>query len=141
MVSLLGIHHFALSVSDLDASIAWYRDHLGFALERRFGFPEARTEIAHVVSASGIRIELLWTEGSTENPDQGLDAFGAISHQGAKHIGILVEDVDAACEELRSHGVTILHEPVSVEPAGVRNFWVLDNEGHHIEFNEWLKRP
>lgn len=138
MVNLAGIHHFALSVANLDESIAWYSRVLGFALERRFGFPEPKTEIAHLRSPVGIRLELLWQPGSHPSPDAGLDAFGAIKNQGAKHVGLLVDDLDAAFVDLKDRGVTVLHEPVAVPPAGVRNFWILDNSGNQIEFNEPL---
>lgn len=138
MVKLLGVHHFALSVADIGASIEWYRDNLGFTVERQFSFPELQTEIAHLISPAGIRVELLCQAGSKKGPDDGRDAFGAISTQGAKHIGLTVENVDATYAALKTQGITILHEPLTVEMAGVRNFWILDNEGHHIEFNEPL---
>lgn len=35
MATLKGIHHVALSVKDLDASIAWYTDILGLSVEFR----------------------------------------------------------------------------------------------------------
>jgi len=138
MLNLRGIHHFALSVANLDESIQWYSQWLGFTLERRFGFAELQTEIAHLVSPGGIRLELLWQVGSHSSPDTGKDAFGAIATQGAKHIGLLVDNLDEVYQELKGHGATILHEPVTVEKAGVRNFWILDNSGNQLEINEQL---
>jgi hypothetical protein len=32
-----------------------------------------------------------------------------------------------------------LHAPITIEPAGVRNFWILDNAGNQLEFNELLR--
>jgi glyoxylase I family protein len=29
MATITGVHHLALTVSDLERSVAWYRDHLG----------------------------------------------------------------------------------------------------------------
>lgn len=137
-MELRQFHHFALVVADVDASTRWYGDVLGFALERRFGFAEAGVEIAHVVSTAGIRLELIQQTGSAPSPDVGQDAFGALRTQGAKHVGLLVDDADAALAELRAKGVEVVHEVTTVEPAGVRNFWVRDNSGNLIEFNEWL---
>jgi catechol 2,3-dioxygenase-like lactoylglutathione lyase family enzyme len=138
-MELRGFHHFALVVPDVDASAQWYVETLGFALERRFGFPDARVEIAHVVSTTGIRLELIQQVGSAASPDVGQDAFGALRTQGAKHVGLLVDDAASALAELRAKGVEVVHEVTTVEPAGVRNFWVRDNAGHLIEFNEWLR--
>jgi catechol 2,3-dioxygenase-like lactoylglutathione lyase family enzyme len=132
------IHHFALVVDDVDASATWYREVLGFALERRFGFPEAGVEIAHVASRSGVRIELIQQSGSVAGPDVGLDAFGALRTRGAKHVGLLVDDIEAAAGELRGRGIEFVHEITTVEPAGVRNFWIRDNSGNLIEVNQWL---
>jgi catechol 2,3-dioxygenase-like lactoylglutathione lyase family enzyme len=138
-MELRGFHHFALVVPDVDASAQWYGETLGFALERRFGFPDAGVEIAHVVSTTGIRLELIQQLGSGPSPDVGQDAFGALRTQGAKHVGLLVDNAASALAELRAKGVEVVHEVTTVEPAGVRNFWVRDNAGHLIEFNEWLR--
>lgn len=108
---------------------------LGFVLEWRFGFAEAGVEIAHVVSPAGLRLELIQQAGSVPTPDVDQDDFEALRTQGAKHVGLLVDD---ALAELRGKGVKLAHEVVVVEPAGVRKFWVRDNSGNLIEFNEWL---
>jgi predicted enzyme related to lactoylglutathione lyase len=75
----------------------------------------------------------LYTENSSPSPVLGKDAFGAIAKQGSKHIGLQVENVTQAAEELKSKGVRVLHDVTRVEEAGVTNFWILDNEGNHIE--------
>jgi catechol 2,3-dioxygenase-like lactoylglutathione lyase family enzyme len=137
-VELRGFHHVAFVVPDADASAAWYAGVLGFALERRFAFAEAGVEIAHVAHPSGVRIELIQQAGSAPSPDAGRDAFGALHAQGAKHVGLLVDDADAALAALRARGVEVVHEVTAVEPAGVRNFWVRDDAGHLVEFNQWL---
>ena len=137
----LGMHHYCVVVPDLEEAIRWYSEKLDFdEVERRFGFPEAGTEIAHVVNASGIRIELIAREGSASGPDADRDVFGALLVQGSKHIGFLVEDIGAAAEELRRRGVEFAMEPNVVEPAGVTNFWIRDPAGTLIEFDEWLAR-
>ena len=132
------IHHFALSVPILDESINWYSDTLGFEVERRFGFPEFKLEIAHLISTSGIRIELLCQEGSENSPDLGQDAFTAIKTQGAKHIGLQVDNIKEVSAALKNKGVTFIQEITVVEPAGVSNFWILDNAGNQIEINQPL---
>lgn len=132
------IHHFALVVQDLDASVSWYRDTMDFALERRFGFPEVGVEIAHILSPNGVRIELIQQAGSGVSPDVGQDAFGALRTRGAKHIGLLVDDIEAVARNLREKGVEIVHDVTTVEPAGVRNFWIRDNSANLIEINQWL---
>jgi len=137
----LGMHHYCVVVPDLEEAMRWYSEKLDFdEVERRFGFPEAGTEIAHLVNDGGIRIELIAREGSAAGPDADRDVFGALLVQGSKHIGFLVEDMGAAAEELRRRGVELVVEPNAVEPAGVTNFWIRDPAGTLIEFDEWLPR-
>lgn len=140
MIQIEAIHHYALSVKNIDETIKWYGEMFGFTLERRFGFPELKTEIAHIILPVGIRIELLYAENSSPSPDLGKDAFGAIANQGSKHIGLQVVSVTEAASQLKAKGVIVLHNVTRVEPAGVTNFWILDNEGNHIELAEPIKQ-
>lgn len=134
----LGMHHYAVAVSDLDRAIGWYGRMLSFKVEKRFGFPELGTEIAHIVDPNGVRIELLSQEGAAESPDANLDPFGALSVKGAKHIGFLVEDADEVWDRMRELGAELLSEPTVVEPAGVKNCFVRDPDGTMVEFDQWL---
>lgn len=136
MIQVKAIHHYALSVKNIDETMKWYEETFGFSLERRFSFPEANIEIAHIISPAGIRIELLHAENSKPSPDTGKDAFEVIANQGSKHIGMQVENVTKASVLLKSKGVKVLHDVTRVESAGVTNFWILDNEGNHIELVE-----
>ncbi len=100
--------------------------------------PFAGTEIAHMIDDNGVRIELLYRDGAGPGPDREVDAFDAILVRGAKHVGFLVDDVDAAWEELQRRGAEPLAEPVDVPPAGIRNCWIRDPDGTQIEINQWL---
>lgn len=137
----LVMHHYCIVVPDLEEAVQWYSEMLDFEkVERRFGFLEVGTEIAHIVNANGVRIEIIAREGSEAGPDAARDVFEALLVQGSKHIGFLVEDISAVAEELRRRGVEIVLEPNVVEPAGVTNFWIRDPAGTLIEFDEWLAR-
>jgi catechol 2,3-dioxygenase-like lactoylglutathione lyase family enzyme len=133
-----GLHHYAVAVSDLDRAIGWYARVLGFETERRFGFSEQGTEIAHIVDPNGVRIELLAREGAEEGPDTGADPFGALLVRGPKHVGFLVEDAGVVWRRMRELGVELLAEPTVVEPAGVKNCFVRDPDGTMIEFDQRL---
>ena len=50
------IHHVGLAVSDLDRSVAWYREALGLTHESTAGVPEG---VAFMVAPTGERLELL----------------------------------------------------------------------------------
>jgi catechol 2,3-dioxygenase-like lactoylglutathione lyase family enzyme len=50
------IHHVGLPVTDLDISVAWYREALGLTHESAAGVPEG---VAFMVAPTGERLELL----------------------------------------------------------------------------------
>jgi catechol 2,3-dioxygenase-like lactoylglutathione lyase family enzyme len=137
--TILGIHHYALSVERVEETARWYVDTLGFRPERDFGFPEMGVRIIHLRHPSGVRLELLHAVQSQAGPDLGADAFGAIKNRGSKHLGLLVADISEAARLLKAQGVVVLHDVTRVEIAGVTNFWILDPEGNQIELVQPLQ--
>jgi len=131
-------HHYALVVPNLEDAIAWYQDVFAFRLERQFEFADVKLRIAHIMTDSGVRLELLEQEGSVPSPDIGRDAFTSLYTQGSKHVGFHVADLDAVAAALQQRGVTVVHPVTVVEPAGVRNFWIRDNAGNLIEIAQPL---
>ncbi len=133
MNSVQGIHHYALVVADLKQSIQWYQDTFEFQLEREFAFDDVGLKIAHIITDSGLRIELLEQSGSAPSPDLGRDVFSALYTQGAKHIGFQVSNIEAVAQKLQQQGIEFVLPITVVEPAGVRNLWIRDNSGNLIE--------
>lgn len=120
------LHHVAIGVNDLDASIRWYEQYLGFTFERRFTLPEAGLAIAYLAS-DAVRIELLQRDGVTVAPADGPQPT---------HICFEVADVEAAAREMQRRGIDFLQEVKVIPPAGVKNCWIRDNTGTSIEFIE-----
>ena len=132
------VHHFGLVIKDMDASIAWYKEKLGFELEKRWSFSEVPDlEFAHIRSGN-VRFELFENKGSAPSPDEGADVFGALTTQGAKHLGLLVDDLEILKGELEEKGVELIGDIMTVEPVKVRNLFIKDNSGNQIEFNQPL---
>jgi catechol 2,3-dioxygenase-like lactoylglutathione lyase family enzyme len=134
------IHHFGLVVEDIQTSIAWYQDVLGFRLEHQIVIPDVGLKIAHIISDTGVRLELFEQNNSVAGPDETKDVWGSLKTRGAKHIGMIVDNAEAAAKELEQKGVEIVHPPAIVEFAKVKNFFIRDNSGNIIEFNELLSR-
>jgi catechol 2,3-dioxygenase-like lactoylglutathione lyase family enzyme len=134
------LEHAALSAADLDRSVAFYRDVLGFTLVRVIeprddgmlgriaGLPEARARIAHL-----------------EFGDNMLEIFEYVSPRGAPvpherrqcdhgwvHLGLRSDDVPGDCARLRARGVEFVSEPVEFRP-GV---WVVYFRGPDGEMCE-----
>ena len=127
------LHHCAVAVADLEATIAWYCDKLDFRVEKRFTLPDAKLEIVKLISDGGVRLELL----------AQTDVIGAIRDQdlmapGAKHICFATGDVEKTAAEMRRRGVKITQEPKVIPESDEKNLWIADNEGNLIEFIEEL---
>ena len=108
----------SLTVRDLRASVAWYRDALGFRVEREIQRDGELRSVA--VSAGAARLLL--------NQDDG--AKGADRQKGAGFSLMLTtrQSVDEVAARVRAHGGTIVTEPADM-PWGARAFRVRDPDG------------
>ena len=128
-------HHGGVSVPNLDEAIAWWRDVLGFELERRRPIESVPCEMA-MVRNGNLRIELFEVPGAkapSENrsyPDIDLYTWGN------KHVSFAVEDVPAMAEELERRGADIVW--VKKFEFGA-NIFLRDNAGNLIEFVQYPK--
>jgi len=110
----------SLTCQQLSASIAFYRDALGFAVDMTF---EREGALAGaVISAGQIRIVL--------NQDDGKLGWDRIKGQGC-YLQINVQsaaDVDAAAARIKAAGGTLIDEPAD-RYWGVRMFQFRDPDG------------
>jgi catechol 2,3-dioxygenase-like lactoylglutathione lyase family enzyme len=84
-------------------------------------------EVSSVLKFSGAMINLL---SATEAPALVEPTAVAAPGSGARALfTIKVDDVDAACAELRAHGVTLLNGPID-RPWGRRTAAFADPSGH-----------
>lgn len=117
-----GVHysHIGLLTVDLDASVAFYRDALGFTPTRRSS-TEGTTAISALCGvdgpiasrrqfmsrADGIVLELRhWTSP----PTTGSTSARPMNEYGVSHLSFLVDDVDEVAARIAAHGGTVLAE-------------------------------
>jgi uncharacterized glyoxalase superfamily protein PhnB len=113
----------SLTCKDLEASINFYRDAIGFAVGEKYEH-EGKV-VATVVTAGDCRIVL--------NQDDGKLGWDRIKGQGF-YLQINVAgaaDVDAAAARIKSGGGTLLDEPAD-RPWGVRMFQFKDLDGFKL---------
>jgi len=139
---ILSTNHTSFTVSDLDRSIAFYRDILGFELislasrEPSFaakvtGIPGAHLKVAYV-QAPGHRIELIQYLAP---PGKKLDL--ATNNIGCGHLAFNVDDLKKMYIEMNAKGVPFKSEPLEV-PAGPNKggyaVYFTDPDGVTLEF-------
>jgi methylmalonyl-CoA/ethylmalonyl-CoA epimerase len=105
-MSVLGIHHVGLAVSDLPAAVADY--------ERRFG---ARVEAEERLDGQGVAAAalLLGEAGRVEllaplAEDTPVGRFLARRGEGMHHIAYAVADIEAELAQLAAAGATLIDE-------------------------------
>ncbi|MFN8520057.1 MAG: VOC family protein [Chloroflexota bacterium] len=144
MPTVIRPHHVGIQVADLERSIAFYRDLLGFELLFQWnpqseyvrtvtGYPDADIHAAVLAfpGDTGVTLEILEYRGVEKTP---VDTRTA--NPGTAHIALVVDDCDALFAELTARQVPSVSRPVmpTVGPnAGGRIVYVIDPDGIRVE--------
>jgi catechol 2,3-dioxygenase-like lactoylglutathione lyase family enzyme len=124
-MAVAGIFHTGLTVSDLDRSIAFYRDLLGLELIAQWDSsqPYLRTVVGY--PDAELRIALLRIPRPGDGPGHHVELLEYRRPRGARgdantynpgnaHIAFMVEDLDATYADLKARGVRFKSAPVPV---------------------------
>jgi catechol 2,3-dioxygenase-like lactoylglutathione lyase family enzyme len=112
-----------LQVTDVVASVAFYRDKLGFMAHKLWGEPPSFC----IVQRGKVTIAL----------DRTRAAGGSVPVNQYWAAYVYVENADKLCDEFRTKGVEIVRGPEDME-YGLRDFDVRDPDGHLIAFGHDL---
>ena len=105
--------HTMVRVLDIDASLHFYCDLLGFKEVRRYEVPEGKFTLVFLAAEEGgHEIELTYNWGETEPYCDGRN-FG--------HLALSVENIYDTCQRLMDAGVTINRPPRDGHMAFVRS--------------------
>ncbi|MGE0859725.1 MAG: lactoylglutathione lyase [Gammaproteobacteria bacterium] len=121
--------HTMLRVTDLEASLSFYREVLGMRLLRRADFPEGRFTLAFVGygdESSNTVLEL------THNWDTKAYELGT----AYGHVALGVPDVYAACNEIKARGGRVVREAGPMKGGTRVIAFVEDPDGYKIELVE-----
>jgi methylmalonyl-CoA/ethylmalonyl-CoA epimerase len=129
-------HHVGLSVPDLEASIKWYQDKLGFKTEKRLFIEQIPAKTAFMINGN-FRLELFEVAGAARLPEARRSPDQDLKTHGTKHLSLGVKDVRKILDILKNRGVDVAMES-AVE--GKPMAFIRDNCGNLIEINE-VGRP
>jgi lactoylglutathione lyase len=149
MGSISGLYHGGVTVSDMDASLRFYRDGLGLEVEfdkildgpylpvvLDLRFDHIRAVYLRV--PGGLFIELLEYHGIERLPAESRPC-----DYGAGHICLFVEGIDDIVERLHAAGFRARSTaPVDITQGpnkGARSIYMLDPDGYRVEL--FQKRP
>lgn len=147
---LTAMHHLGLTVADLERSIRFYRDLLGLPLLGRrradadyvalqTGYPGVQLDVASFQIVPGseqlLQIAQYLTHAAAAS-DQ------ASNRPGNTHLCLVVDDIHAAYQGLRSKGVKFKSEPIQITAGphqGGFGVYLFDPDGYTIELHQ--RRP
>ena len=125
--------HVGISVKDLEASVLWYREMLGFSVDKVVDVPDDVGRVA-LLSQGDFRVELFEIPGAAPLPDDRRFPDRDLRTHGIKHMAYAVPDVAALMARLKSRGVEIAWD-VTVHD-GFTVAFVRDNSGNLVELVE-----
>jgi methylmalonyl-CoA/ethylmalonyl-CoA epimerase len=125
--------HVGISVADIEASIAWYEQILGFRLVSDNYYEQLPARIAFM-ELGGFSIELFQVPGAAPLPDDRRVPNLDIRTHGTKHVAYAVKDLSGLMETLKSKGVDVAMDIFSME--GDLVAFIRDNTGNLIELIE-----
>lgn len=124
-----GLGHIAIRVKDVDRSLAFYKDQLGFE------------EMLRLHRDNGD----LWLVYLRVNDDQYIEIFPyAVGDEappreaiGLNHTCITVDDIDAVVAQLEAAGIPLL-QPKITGADGNRQAWIADPDGNRFELMQMM---
>ena len=142
--------HTGITVSNLERSLAFWRDVLGFELSHTAhqkgelaqeitGVEGAEIKLAVLKTTGGHKIELLEYLGPADRKRANVRPCDV----GSVHVALLVPDLKAMLERIATSGWKAAGKPQTLQSgpnAGKRVVYVRDPDGTTIEFMELPKR-
>ncbi len=114
----------ALTVDDLDASIAWYRDVLGFLVVQEHEREGKRVAVA---LQAGTVLFMLGQDDFAKGRDR-------VKGQGLRLYAVSGQDIDQLAIDIKARGGALDQEPKD-QPWGARDFAVVDPDGFKISIS------
>jgi glyoxylase I family protein len=141
---VISTDHTGITVSNLERSLAFWRDVLGFELshtahqtgelaEEITGVAGAEIKLAVLKTPGGHKIELLEYLAPADRKPVALRPCDI----GSVHVALLVDDLDAVLRRISASGWKAAGKPQTLKMgpnAGKRVVYVRDSDGTTIEF-------
>jgi methylmalonyl-CoA/ethylmalonyl-CoA epimerase len=122
--------HCGVSVPDVEESIAWYQEMLGFTLISNKYIPALKAKVAFLEHGD-FKIELFEVENASLLPEERRIPNCDIKTHGTKHVAYAVADISQVMAYLKSRNVDVALDVFRIE--GELVGFVRDNAGNLIE--------
>jgi catechol 2,3-dioxygenase-like lactoylglutathione lyase family enzyme len=142
---VIATNHTSFTVSDIDRTLAFFRDALGFEVTSKG--PRSPSLIQAITGVEGAEVLIAYVRG----PGHSIELIQYIKPEtrssvrpqpcdtGFSHIAYDVDDIDAAIQAARDHSVEPIGPVVAIDQGpnrGSRVAYLRDPDGITIEFIE-----
>ena len=130
MHGINGVGHVAIKVTDLDRSLDYYVNKLGFAEMLRLNKDDGSVWLVYLRITDTQYLEVF--PGAENDRAPGWNA------NGMNHMCLTVDDIDDVLAQVEAAGLTLLL-PLKTAIDGNRQAWLEDPDGNRIELMEMAK--
>lgn len=141
-----GVRHTGIVVSELDSSLHFYRDILGFKVIKKMeesgsyinsitGLENVRVTTVKLAASDGNLIELLFFS----SPENRVETPLSINQVGLTHLALTTNDLDYAYNELKKIGVVFKSSPQLSPDKYAKVAFCYDPDKNLIELVEVVK--
>lgn len=127
MRGIVGLAHVAIKVTDLDRSLDFYINKLGFPEMLRLHNDDGTTWLVYLRITDDQYLEVF--PGAENDRAPGWNA------NGMNHMCLSVDDIDAVIARIEGAGIALLL-PLKLAVDGNRQAWIEDPDGNRIELME-----
>jgi len=132
----ISIQHSFLPQTDPEASLAFYRDVLGFEILNDVGYGEMRWITVAPKGSTGPSIVLAPPAADPGITDDEKRVVAEMMAKGTYSTIVLrTDDLDATFEQIQATGAEVIQEPID-QPYGVRDCAFRDPAGNHVRINQ-----
>jgi len=125
------LHHVALSVSDIDASIAFYT-YFGFEPVYHWHADDKKLTIVHL-KLGDFLLELFSFENNAAAPDSSKNLASDLPRIGIKHFGLKVADIHKTLKYLQQQKLADDHINVIQGRTNIEYFFIKDPDSILLE--------
>lgn len=132
------LHHFGISVANLEETVNWYGEKLGFTFDYRYEIAGLNAQVAFM-TLNDFRIEIFEIKDFVPLPESSRSPATDLPIAGLKHIAISVENIEKVVADFESRGVEFLGKIGDVPNSdGEKYIFFRDNNGILIELFQLL---
>ena len=128
MKGITSIGHVALKVKDIEKSLAFYTEKLGFSEMFRLNHEDGRVWLVYLRITDDQYLEIF--------PEAVQDSAPDPETNGINHFCLIVENIEKVIRQLSEKDVP-LHRPVKTGADHNRQAWIRDPDGNRVELMEF----